>query len=91
MCGGTLPLAMVGLFLQSEVHLMSRLHSLSNEDTRGLLVKYFDKVISLKEDERKTMVDLSQMQVSLMIIFLLPVLSVTHWWAKCYLILNQDI
>lgn len=50
---------------QSEIHVMSRLHSLSNEDTRGLLVKYFDKVISLKEDERKKMVDLSQMQIKL--------------------------
>lgn len=50
---------------QSEIHVMSRLHSLSNQDTRGLLVKYFDKVISLKEDERKKMVDLSQMQIKL--------------------------
>ena len=48
---------------------MGRLHSLSNEDMRGLLVKYFDKVISLKEGDRKKMLDLSEMQVCFKITF----------------------
>ncbi|PIK42924.1 putative kinesin-like protein KIF27 [Apostichopus japonicus] len=47
---------------QSEVNLMGRLHSLSNEDSRGLLAKYFEKVISLKEQERKKELDLNEKQ-----------------------------
>ncbi|XP_071851636.1 kinesin-like protein KIF27 isoform X2 [Apostichopus japonicus] len=50
---------------QSEVNLMGRLHSLSNEDSRGLLAKYFEKVISLKEQERKKELDLNEKQIKL--------------------------
>ena len=48
----------------SEDNLMNRLNSLTSQDTKSLLTKYFDKVVSLREHERKISLHSSEMEVS---------------------------
>ena len=48
----------------SEDNLMNRLNSLTSQDTKSLLTKYFDKVVSLREQERKISLHSSEMEVS---------------------------
>ena len=43
---------------------MSRLGSLTAPETRTLLTKYFEKVIDLREDERKKSLECSTLEVS---------------------------
>ena len=62
---------------QSEDNLMNRLNSLSAQDTKGLLTKYFEKVVSLREQERKLNLHSSSMEVSIIsscCLFLYPLL-----------------
>ncbi|XP_048780280.1 kinesin-like protein KIF27 isoform X2 [Ostrea edulis] len=50
---------------QSEDSVMNRLNALSAVETKTLLSKYFDKVINLREKERKTDLQCSEMEVKL--------------------------
>ena len=50
---------------QSEDNLINRLNSLNTQDTKSLLTKYFDKVVNLKEMERKLNLQGSEMEVSI--------------------------
>ena len=50
---------------------MNRLNALSAVETKTLLSRYFEKVINLREKERKTELQCSEMEVSdLFLIFL---------------------
>ncbi|XP_041366340.1 kinesin-like protein KIF27 [Gigantopelta aegis] len=51
------------LLAQSEDNLMNRLNSLSLTETKTLLSKYFDKVINLREGERRVNLQCSEMEV----------------------------
>ena len=48
---------------QSEDNLINRLNSLNTQDTKTLLTKYFEKVVNLKEKERKLNLQSSEMEV----------------------------
>ncbi|XP_061178029.1 kinesin-like protein KIF27 isoform X2 [Saccostrea echinata] len=50
---------------QSEDSVMNRLKALSAVETKTLLSKYFEKVVNLREKERKTDVQCSEMEVKL--------------------------
>ncbi|WAR03106.1 KIF27-like protein [Mya arenaria] len=50
---------------QSEDNFVNRLNSLSADDLKSLLSKYFEKVINLREQERKTSLQSSEMEVKL--------------------------
>ena len=43
---------------------MQRLKSLTTDETRQLLSRYFDKVVSLRDQERRIRLDCSEMEVS---------------------------
>lgn len=49
--------------LQSEDSITNRLNALSAVETKTLLSKYFEKVINLREQERKTELQCSEMEV----------------------------
>ena len=53
----------VSLCFQSEVHLLQRLNSLNTAETRALLSRYFDKVVGLRDQERKLNLKNSEMEV----------------------------
>ena len=57
------PCALYNVCFQSEDNLMSKLNSLSAAETRVLLSRYFDKVISLRELERKKDLMNSELEV----------------------------
>ena len=50
---------------QSEDNLINRLNSLTTQDTKSLLTKYFDKVVNLREHERKMSLQSSELEVSI--------------------------
>lgn len=50
---------------QWEMNLMAKLSYLSASETRALLCKYFDKVVSLREEERKLQLALSELEMQL--------------------------
>ncbi|XP_078332437.1 kinesin-like protein KIF27 isoform X3 [Crassostrea virginica] len=50
---------------QSEDSIMNRLNALSSVETKTLLSRYFEKVINLREKERKTELQCSEMEVKL--------------------------
>ncbi|KAK3104146.1 hypothetical protein FSP39_024813, partial [Pinctada imbricata] len=50
---------------QSEDNIMNRLNALSAIETKTLLSKYFEKVISLKENERRNNLQYSEMEVKI--------------------------
>lgn len=54
------------LFLskQNEEHLLQKLNSLTNVEIRALLSRYFDKVVSLRDEERKLHLRCSEMEVN---------------------------
>ena len=70
--------------LQSEGNLMSKLQSLSAADTRVLLSKYFDKVIALRESERKKELTCSELEVTVVLSCFCKVLHVTICPVKCH-------
>lgn len=51
--------------MQSEDNFLNRMSSLSAEDLRALLSKYFDKVVNLREQERKLNLQSSEMEVKI--------------------------
>ena len=51
------------ILFQSEDSVMNRLNALSAVETKTLLSKCFDKVINLREKERKTDLQCSEMEV----------------------------
>ncbi|KAH3886113.1 hypothetical protein DPMN_010114 [Dreissena polymorpha] len=50
---------------QSEDNFVNRLNSLSVEDMRSLLSRYFDKVVGLREQERRISLHTSEMEVKI--------------------------
>uniref|UniRef100_A0AAX7VCI5 Kinesin motor domain-containing protein n=1 Tax=Astatotilapia calliptera TaxID=8154 RepID=A0AAX7VCI5_ASTCA len=50
---------------QWEMNLMAKLSYLSASETRALLCKYFDKVVSLREEERKLQLALAELEMQL--------------------------
>ncbi|XP_030848491.1 kinesin-like protein KIF27 [Strongylocentrotus purpuratus] len=50
---------------QSEAMLMSRLNSLAPLETKSLLAKYFEKVIDLREGDRRKELEISELEVKL--------------------------
>ncbi|XP_061101263.1 kinesin-like protein kif7 [Conger conger] len=48
---------------QWEMNLMAKLSYLSASETRALLCKYFDKVVSLREEERRLQLALAEMEM----------------------------
>uniref|UniRef100_A0AAY4BB28 Kinesin motor domain-containing protein n=1 Tax=Denticeps clupeoides TaxID=299321 RepID=A0AAY4BB28_9TELE len=50
---------------QFEMNLMAKLTYLSASETRALLCKYFDKVVSLREEERRLQVALAELDMRL--------------------------
>ncbi|KAL3842329.1 hypothetical protein ACJMK2_020357 [Sinanodonta woodiana] len=50
---------------QSEDNLLNRLNALTSQETKSLLAKYFEKVVSLRENERKTSLKFSTMEVKI--------------------------
>ncbi|XP_058012072.1 kinesin-like protein KIF7 isoform X2 [Ahaetulla prasina] len=53
------------LLSQCEMNLMAKLSYLSSSETRALLCKYFDKVVTLREDQHKQSVAFSEMEMQL--------------------------
>ncbi|KAL4641898.1 kinesin-like protein KIF7 isoform X2 [Arapaima gigas] len=51
------------LLSQWEMNLMAKLSYLSASETRALLCKYFDKVVSLREEERRLQVALAELEM----------------------------
>ncbi|XP_013410614.1 kinesin-like protein KIF27 isoform X2 [Lingula anatina] len=51
------------LFTQSEDNLLNKLKSLTSTETKSLLHKYFEKVIDLRESERKKELQISEMEM----------------------------
>ena len=49
---------------QSEDNLLNRLSSLTTAETRSMLSRYFEKVINLRETERKLKLRCSEMEAS---------------------------
>ncbi|KAK9394047.1 kinesin-like KIF7 [Crotalus adamanteus] len=53
------------LLSQCEMNLMAKLSYLSSAETRALLCKYFDKVVTLREDQHKQSVAFSELEMQL--------------------------
>ncbi|KAI5607647.1 kinesin-like protein kif7 isoform X1, partial [Silurus asotus] len=53
------------MLTQWEMNLMAKLSYLSGSETRALLCKYFDKVVSLREEERKLQIALAELEMRL--------------------------
>ncbi|KAI5101256.1 kinesin-like protein kif7 isoform X1, partial [Silurus meridionalis] len=53
------------MLTQWEMNLMAKLTYLSGSETRALLCKYFDKVVSLREEERKLQIALAELEMRL--------------------------
>lgn len=51
------------MLTQWEMNLMAKLTYLSASETRALLCKYFDKVVSLREEERKLQLELAEKEM----------------------------
>ncbi|TSL68176.1 Kinesin-like protein kif7 [Bagarius yarrelli] len=51
------------MLTQWEMNLMAKLTYLSASETRALLCKYFDKVVSLREEERKLQMALAELEM----------------------------
>ncbi|KAH9519223.1 Kinesin-like protein kif27 [Bulinus truncatus] len=49
--------------IQNEEHLLQKLNSLTNTEIRALLSRYFDKVVSLRDEERKLHLKSSEMEM----------------------------
>ncbi|XP_053721292.1 kinesin-like protein kif7 [Synchiropus splendidus] len=57
--------ASASMLSQWEMNLMAKLSYLSASETRALLCKYFDKVVSLREEERKLQLVLAELEMQL--------------------------
>ncbi|XP_053573646.1 kinesin-like protein KIF7 [Bombina bombina] len=57
--------ASASLLSQCEMNLMAKLSYLSSSETRALLCKYFDKVVTLREEEHKLQIAFSEMEMKL--------------------------
>uniref|UniRef100_A0A665TK07 Kinesin motor domain-containing protein n=1 Tax=Echeneis naucrates TaxID=173247 RepID=A0A665TK07_ECHNA len=57
--------ASASMLSQWEMNLMAKLSYLSASETRSLLCKYFDKVVSLREEERKLQLALAELEMQL--------------------------
>ncbi|XP_034045259.1 kinesin-like protein kif7 isoform X2 [Thalassophryne amazonica] len=57
--------ASANMLSQWEMNLMAKLSYLSASETRALLCKYFDKVVSLREEERKLQLALAELEMQL--------------------------
>ncbi|XP_054588114.2 kinesin-like protein kif7 isoform X1 [Nothobranchius furzeri] len=57
--------ASASMLSQWEMNLMAKLSYLSASETRALLCKYFDKVVSLREEERKLQLALTELEMHL--------------------------
>uniref|UniRef100_A0A7N8X5W5 Kinesin family member 7 n=1 Tax=Mastacembelus armatus TaxID=205130 RepID=A0A7N8X5W5_9TELE len=57
--------ASASMLSQWEMNLMAKLSYLSASETRALLCKYFDKVVSLREEERKLQLALAELEMQL--------------------------
>uniref|UniRef100_G3PTT7 Kinesin family member 7 n=1 Tax=Gasterosteus aculeatus aculeatus TaxID=481459 RepID=G3PTT7_GASAC len=57
--------ASASVLSQWEMNLMAKLSYLSASETRALLCKYFDKVVSLREEERKLQLALAEFEMQL--------------------------
>ncbi|XP_017295265.1 kinesin-like protein kif7 [Kryptolebias marmoratus] len=57
--------ASASMLSQWEMNLMAKLSYLSASETRALLCKYFDKVVSLREEERKLQLGLTELEMQL--------------------------
>ncbi|XP_041091421.1 kinesin-like protein kif7 [Polyodon spathula] len=55
--------ASASMLSQWEMNLMAKLSNLSASETRALLCKYFDKVVCLREEERKLQVVLAELEM----------------------------
>uniref|UniRef100_A0A8C7H7Y6 Kinesin family member 7 n=1 Tax=Oncorhynchus kisutch TaxID=8019 RepID=A0A8C7H7Y6_ONCKI len=55
--------ASASMLSQWEMNLMAKLSYLSASETRALLCKYFDKVVSLREEERKLQLALADLEM----------------------------
>ncbi|XP_048337906.1 kinesin-like protein KIF7 isoform X1 [Sphaerodactylus townsendi] len=53
------------LLSQCEMNLMAKLSYLSSSETRALLCKYFDKVVTLREDQHKQHIAFSELEMHL--------------------------
>ncbi|XP_067655399.1 kinesin-like protein KIF27 [Haliotis asinina] len=53
------------IMAQSEDNLMNRLKSLTTVETKSLLSKYFEKVVSLREEERKLTLQCDELEVKI--------------------------
>ncbi|XP_054858648.1 kinesin-like protein KIF7 isoform X2 [Eublepharis macularius] len=53
------------LLSQCEMNLMAKLSYLSSSETRALLCKYFDKVVTLREDQHKQHIAFSELEMQL--------------------------
>uniref|UniRef100_A0A8C3B071 Kinesin family member 7 n=1 Tax=Cyclopterus lumpus TaxID=8103 RepID=A0A8C3B071_CYCLU len=57
--------ASASVLSQWEMNLMAKLSYLSASETRALLCKYFDKVVTLREEERKLQLALAELEMQL--------------------------
>ncbi|KAJ1179991.1 hypothetical protein NDU88_005219 [Pleurodeles waltl] len=57
--------ASASMLSQCEMNLMSKLSYLSSSETRALLCKYFDKVVTLREEEHKQQIAFSELEMQL--------------------------
>ncbi|XP_075063877.1 kinesin-like protein KIF7 [Mixophyes fleayi] len=57
--------ASASLLSQCEMNLMAKLSYLSSSETRALLCKYFDKVVTLREEEHKLQIAFSELEMKL--------------------------
>ncbi|RXM91428.1 Kinesin-like protein kif7 [Acipenser ruthenus] len=55
--------ASASMLSQWEMNLMAKLSNLSASETRALLCKYFDKVVCLREEERKLQIVLAELEM----------------------------
>uniref|UniRef100_A0AAV2LNV9 Kinesin motor domain-containing protein n=1 Tax=Knipowitschia caucasica TaxID=637954 RepID=A0AAV2LNV9_KNICA len=57
--------ASASMLSQWEMNLMAKLSYLSASETRALLCKYFDKVVSLREEERRLQLSFAELEMQL--------------------------
>uniref|UniRef100_H0ZCQ2 Kinesin family member 7 n=1 Tax=Taeniopygia guttata TaxID=59729 RepID=H0ZCQ2_TAEGU len=57
--------ASASLLSQCEMNLMAKLSYLSSSETRALLCKYFDKVVTLREDQHRQHIAFSELEMQL--------------------------
>ncbi|XP_053320393.1 kinesin-like protein KIF7 [Spea bombifrons] len=57
--------ASASMLSQCEMNLMAKLSYLSSSETRALLCKYFDKVVTLREEEHKLQISFSELEMKL--------------------------